>query len=100
MVHKAHLVVLNEVADDDVRSISITSRDCKFPEETEGLWAFKRYSYTACLAQCFTEMKMKLCNCTDRLVGYSTGNTKIVFERVVTSFVFEGFQNYIFSLCI
>lgn len=68
--------VIMEVADDDVRSIPIDSRKCKFADENEGLWAFKHYSYSSCLMQCNVEKKMRRCNCTDKLIGYSEGKGK------------------------
>lgn len=70
------MTVTDEVADEDVRGIPIESRGCRFPDETEGMWAFTYYSYTACLAQCIVKKKMELCNCTDVIIGSGNGGKK------------------------
>lgn len=66
-------LVIDEVADDEVKTLPVDSRGCRFPDENDLLWAFPYYSYSACIAQCRVEAKMKFCNCTDRIVGESRG---------------------------
>lgn len=67
------VVAVDEFADDNVNNLPRSSRRCKFPDETEGLWAFPYYSYSVCIAQCKVEQKMKLCNCTDKFIGRHQG---------------------------
>lgn len=63
----------DETADENVRNIPIESRKCRFPEENETMLAFPYYSFSACIAQCKVELKMKLCNCTDVIIGVNKG---------------------------
>lgn len=64
--------LLQDVADENFKySVPLSWRKCRFTEETDGLWAFKYYSNTACVAQCYVVRKLKFCNCTDFLAGYS-----------------------------
>lgn len=71
--YDAQIMARVEVVDDDVRSLSIGLRKCRFPDENDGIWAFPYYSYSACITQCKADQKMKLCNCTDRFIGKSQG---------------------------
>lgn len=73
------ILIEDEASDDDVHQIPIDSRRCKFPEESEGLWTFRHYSYEACISQCRMQRKIELCNCTDKQVGYATGNFNVRF---------------------
>lgn len=67
------LVITEEVAETGVANLPRGSRKCKLPEESEDMWTFPYYSFSACIAQCKVEAKMRLCNCTDVLVGYNSG---------------------------
>lgn len=71
--YESFIKVEDERKDDEVRSIPIDSRGCQFPEENNRIWNWKYYSYTACITQCKLESKLKLCNCTDKQVGYHEG---------------------------
>lgn len=71
-----YTVIINiedEGADEEVRTIPIDSRGCRFPEENKDMWIYAHYSHTACIAQCKLENKIKLCNCTNKQVGYHKG---------------------------
>lgn len=60
-------MIVEELEDDDVFQVGSSSRSCKFATETDGMWYFKYYSHSACVSQCIAELKIKLCNCTDKI---------------------------------
>lgn len=62
-------LLTEEFSDEDVREIPMESRTCRFPDETEGMWAFKYYSYTACRWQCRVDKSIELCNCSNYVIG-------------------------------
>lgn len=63
-------IVKDEVNNEDVRSLPVASRNCRFPDENRGILRFPFYSFSACIAQCKEEERIRLCNCTD---GYFIG---------------------------
>ena len=39
-------------AEEDLRSLKVEDRNCKFPDERDGLTLYKTYSYTNCIFEC------------------------------------------------
>ncbi len=50
--------------DDSVRDLDLADRNCRFPDETDGLTLFKRYSKNNCLLECWVLAASDRCNCT------------------------------------
>lgn len=70
--------VTKDVWEEDVYTLNPDSRRCRFAFENESMWAFKYYSYSACIAQCVLERKMELCKCNDVYAAVNAGKLNIV----------------------
>ncbi|XP_030761597.1 sodium channel protein Nach-like [Sitophilus oryzae] len=55
--------------DENVKSLSIEKRECRFPWEVpDSLKVHKWYSYSTCMVQCHADNHIRLCNCTHHLM--------------------------------
>ena len=52
------------IASNDLRSVQIHKRHCRFEDETEGITLLKRYSQSGCEFEMKTRKLQKLCQCT------------------------------------
>ncbi|RZF45254.1 hypothetical protein LSTR_LSTR012798, partial [Laodelphax striatellus] len=53
--------------EDEVHSLSVSQRKCRFPNENY-LESADEYSYSACIMDCRMKNQLKLCNCTSHLM--------------------------------
>jgi hypothetical protein len=51
-------------SDDSIRDLDVSNRECRFPDETDGLALFKRYTKNNCLLECWVLKAYGQCNCT------------------------------------
>nr|XP_018905921.1 PREDICTED: sodium channel protein Nach-like [Bemisia tabaci] len=69
--HMDFSIILKEtVNDDEVASVSIKQRKCRFAEENR-LTVSDRYSFSACIINCRRNKQLELCNCTSHLIPKS-----------------------------
>lgn len=54
----------------EVKSLSISQRDCRFPDENI-LTVTSVYSYSACVTECRMREQLRTCNCTSHLMPYT-----------------------------
>lgn len=59
--------VKNIENDEETHYTSVSQRNCRFHDETDGLSVHKFYSYSACTVQCRKNKQMQLCNCSSHL---------------------------------
>lgn len=53
--------------DPEARDVSVTQRNCRFPEENN-VEVHKLYSFSACSVQCRKDEQMRLCGCNSHVM--------------------------------
>lgn len=79
-IHYRRLMTINEIENqDEVKSVSISQRNCKFMDEND-LDVYLHYSYSACCVQCRKNAQLEKCQCVHHLMP----NTPTDFQCNIT----------------
>ena len=77
----------------NLRSVPIDKRNCKFPDETEGLDIFKIYSRKACQFECRLKKAAEVCQCHPWNIPNKVQKNKHTLCDVYGNFCFNTIMN-------
>lgn len=82
---RANVLVVDELENQDVHRIGISSRNCRFPQENQNMRIHNYYSRKTCIRECAEEQIMMICNCTLPLEVILDQRSRGVFQNISRS---------------
>ena len=81
------------IPSENLKSLPIESRNCRFPEETDNLEIFKTYSQSACEFEFLLKKAREACKCTPWFIPHPSKEKKHTICDIYGNYCFESIWN-------
>ena len=88
------------VPSDDLYTVLVDKRECKFSDETDGFELFSKYSQTACQFECGIKKAEKICGCYPWYVPAPNQTSRHTICDVYGNFCFKEITKQVYQDCL